>query len=194
MVSRISILVFPQVQDLDFTGPLEVFSCAARNWPGVSPRIEIVALDPAPLQTVGGLTITPHRSIADCLHTDLLVLPGGRGTRPALRQPELIHWIRERHRQAKLTLSVCSGALLLAKAGILTNRHVTTHHDVFEELTAIAPHARIERTQRYVDTGDLITAAGISAGIDAALYTVSRLVGPQIAHQTATYMEYDWAG
>ena len=192
MISRISILIFDQVEILDFTGPLEVFNTARAYWKGPPPSIELVAPSVTPIKTVGGMRVQPDRSLRDCLQTDLLVVPGGIGTRQLIHHKPTIEWLSERARQSVLTLSICTGALLLGKARLLDGREVTTHHSAFEELREIVPTATIRSQQRFVDSGDLITAAGISAGLDAALYTVARINGTPTAKQTAEEMEYDW--
>lgn len=192
MVTRISILIFNQVEILDFAGPLEVFNTARQFWNGPPPQIELVAPDHESIRTVGNMRVHPDRHLNDCLHTDLLVVPGGAGTRPLLEQEATIAWIRERARQSILTLSICTGALLLGRARLLDGRNVTTHHSAFDELRTIVPSATIQSRQRYVDTGKIITAAGISAGIDAALYTVAKINGRGTAMKTAVEMEYDW--
>jgi transcriptional regulator GlxA family with amidase domain len=169
MISRISILVFNNVEVLDFTGPFEVFCTARAYCEGPAPIVELVSPTADTIQTVGGMKIQATTSMDRCLHTDLLVIPGGKGTRPLLNQPQIIDWIAERSRQATLTLSVCTGALLLAKAGLLNQLTITTHHSALSKLKQLAPRSDVQANRRFIDNGEIITAAGISAGIDACL-------------------------
>ena len=192
MISRISILVFNDVEVLDFSGPFEVFYTARSYCEGPPPIVELVNPSTEVIQTIGGMKIQATTSLERCLHTDLLVIPGGEGTRPLLNQPQIIDWIAERSRQATLTLSVCTGALLLAKAGLLNQLTITTHHSALSKLKQLAPSSDVKSNRRFIDNGEIITAAGISAGIDASLYTVARIYRPEIAQQVARHMEYDW--
>jgi transcriptional regulator GlxA family with amidase domain len=192
MISRISILVFNNVEVLDFSGPFEVFHTARSYCEGPPPIVELVSPTTETIQTVGRMQIQATTSMDRCLHTDLLVIPGGAGTRPLLNQPQVIDWIAQRSRQAILTLSVCTGALLLAKAGLLNQLTITTHHSALSELKQLAPRSDVQTNRRFIDNGEIITAAGISAGIDASLYTVARIYRPETAEQVAHHMEYDW--
>lgn len=192
MISRISILVFDQVEVLDFAGPFEVFHTARTYWPGPAPTVELVGAKNQALHTVGGMKIWPDRPYSNRLQTDLLVVPGGAGTRPLLQDETLITWIADRSRQSRITLSVCTGALLLAKANVLEGLSATTHHSAYSELRNLAPKTKVRENERFVDNGHIITAAGISAGIDAALHTVARLTSTDVAQLTASHMEYEW--
>jgi transcriptional regulator GlxA family with amidase domain len=120
------------------------------------------------------------------------VIPGGYGTRREMHNARVIDWIRDRAAGAEVVLSVCTGALLLARAGLLTGLDVTTHHGALDLLASTAPDAVVRADQRFFDNGHVITSAGISAGIDAALHVVARLLGDAQARETASYMEYDW--
>lgn len=192
MISRISILIFNEVEVLDFSGPFEVFHTAKSYCEGPAPIVELVSPTSEAIKTIGGMQIQATTSLDRCLHTDLLVIPGGAGTRALLHQPRIIDWITQRARQATLTLSVCTGALLLAKAGLLNRLAITTHHSALSELKKLTPTSDVRANRRYIDNGDIITAAGISAGIDASLHTVGRIYCPETAHQVAQHMEYDW--
>ena len=177
---------------MDFAGPFEVFSVARTYWDGPAPEIEIVGVQPDTISTIGGMQVRPHRNYRDCQNTDLLVIPGGAGTRPLLDDTELIEWISTRSQQASWTLSVCTGALLLAKANLLDGLRATTHHSAIEELEALAPKTTLRPNERFIDNGRITTAAGISAGIDASLHMVAKIALPRIAIETARHMEYDW--
>ena len=119
----------------------------------------------------------------------LLVVPGGFGTRPLLEDVETLRWIKDVAAKASLVTSVCTGALLLAKAGLLGKRSATTHWSALDSLASLDPSIRVERDRRIVEDG-LITSAGVSAGIDMAFYVVEKLFGGEVADETARYMEY----
>ncbi|MFA5057162.1 MAG: DJ-1/PfpI family protein, partial [Opitutaceae bacterium] len=121
---------------------------------------------------------------------DVLVVPGGIGTRALLQRPALIEWIRTRSKRAEIVMSVCTGALLLAKAGLLDGRRATTHQGALDLLRELAPAAAIDPSQRFHDNGKILTAAGISAGIDCSLHVVARLLGAAAAEATMRHMEY----
>src|SRR5436309_12693129 len=125
----------------------------------------------------------------------ILVVPGGWGTRQQINHAPVIEWIKATADRAELILSVCTGALLLAKAGLLDGLSATTHYSALDLLQEVAPSTLVRRDQRVVDNGKIVTAAGISAGIDASLHVIERLLGNTIARETADYMEYrgNWA-
>jgi len=192
----VGILIFDGVEILDFAGPFEVFS-RTRLVPGAESRrsdetapfrVFTVAKSRAPISTTGELTVTPHYGFADAPKIDLLVVPGGWGTRPLLNDPETLDWIRRTASAARQVTSVCTGSLLLAQAGLLTDRRATTHWaalDFLETLTV----GTVEREPRVVDDG-IITSAGVASGIDMAFYVVERLWGREVADETAHYIEY----
>lgn len=192
-VSRtVGILLFDDVEVLDFAGPFEVFSVAGRRDGLELFRVLTVAEAPRPILTRGGLSVNPHHDLEDAPPLDLLVVPGGFGTRREMHNERLVAWVRERVAGAEATLSVCTGALILGRAGLLDGKDVTTHHGALDLLRETAPAARVHPDRRVLDNGALVVAAGISAGIDAALHLVGRLHGVQVARETARYMEYDW--
>ena len=193
---NVGILVFDDVEVLDFAGPFEVFS-RTRMHPGVESRrsddgapfsVYSVASTKAPVITTGGLVIVPKYDFSDYPPVDLLVVPGGWGTRKLLDDENTISWIRKVAGSATKVTSVCTGSLLLAKAGLLRDKQATTHRGAFGTLAALDPTIQVKR-ERYVDQG-IITSAGISAGIDMALYVVEELLGPEVSADTARYMEY----
>jgi transcriptional regulator GlxA family with amidase domain len=139
-----------------------------------------------------GLKIVPDFTLESAPPPQLLIIPGGAGTRPLLQRPSLLEWIRQRHRRTEHTVSVCTGALVLAKAGLLNNFRATTHYECLDELAALAPNTEIDATVRFTDNGQILTSAGISAGIDVSLHLVARLHGEATAERTARYMEYHW--
>jgi transcriptional regulator GlxA family with amidase domain len=196
-VLKTGILIFDEVEVLDFAGPFEVFS-RARLQPGVESRrsddsapfnVFTVAKTTEPIRAVGGLVVTPKFGFADCPALDLLLVPGGWGTRRLLEDKETLTWIQNvADSHAKMT-SVCTGSLLLAKLKLLRDKKATTHWSALDLLTAIDPTIAVVRGIRYVDD-TIITSAGVSAGIDMALYVVESMFGADVARDTARYMEY----
>ena len=193
----VGILIFDDVEVLDFCGPFEVFATAVRGadaGAGAGPfQVWTVAETAAVVRCRGGLLVQPHHTIADHPPLDLLVVPGGWGTRRAVDNPSLLDWIAAQDRQTTLTLSVCTGAFLLAARGLLDGRPATTHWASLDRLAETHPAVEVRRDVRYVDAGHVVTSAGVSAGIDMALYVVSRLLGPAAARATARRMEYTGA-
>lgn len=189
---NVAILIFDEVEVLDFCGPFEVFAVTGRKSPEPPFHVYTVAERALPVSARNQLMVIPRHTLADCPPPDILVIPGGWGTRRELNNQPLVTWIAETSRAAELTLSVCTGALLLAKAGLLTGLTATTHHGAIEELRAIAPQLNIEPERRYVDNGRVILSAGVAAGIDMSLAVVARLLGPETAAETASYIEYPW--
>jgi transcriptional regulator GlxA family with amidase domain len=137
-----------------------------------------------------GLKIVPDFTLENCPAPHILIIPGGFGTRALLHMPALHEWLRTKARSAELIMSVCTGSLVLGRAGLLDGLRATTHHKSFALLREIAPNTEVVETERFVDNGRILTAAGISAGIDCALHVVSRLLGSEAADATAQHMEY----
>jgi transcriptional regulator GlxA family with amidase domain len=192
---NVAIYIFDEVEVLDFCGPFEVFSVTGGRGGAERPfNVYTVARAPGPVAARNGLSVNPRYTFADCPPPDILVVPGGYGTRREMREAEVLDWLKERERGAELLLSVCTGSLILARAGLLEGLEATTHHLALAELREAAPRTAVAPEKRFVDNGRIITAAGISAGIDAALHVVARLHGREQAAETAAYMEYDWKG
>ncbi len=190
MKKTISLLIFDDVEVMDFAGPFEVFSVTNELHDYEYFDIKVVAKNKVPVISKNRLSINPDLSISDIKESDILIIPGGDGTRLVLEDSEVLNWIHIISQNAELTLSICSGSLILAKAGLLNGMKATTHHEVFETLASISPNTQIERGVRFVDNGKIITSAGISAGIDMSLHVISRLYGEQVSKATSTYMEY----
>jgi transcriptional regulator GlxA family with amidase domain len=194
MTRTVLIILFDDVDTLDFCGPLEVFAITGQRATGPVPfAVTTVAerLSPA-ITTRSGLNVQPYYTFANAPQADLLVVPGGLGSRHELNNPVLINFVQRQIPKAELVLSVCTGALILGAAGVLTGQKATTHHNALDELAEVATGCDVVRDQRYVDNGQIITSAGITAGIDASLYVVQRLYGPAVAQETAAHMEYHW--
>jgi transcriptional regulator GlxA family with amidase domain len=189
---NVAILIFDEVEVLDFCAPFEVFSVTGRRQQLEPFVVHTVAERPSPVLARNQLSINPRFTLADCPPPHVLVVPGGFGTRKEIHNTVLIDWIRARAETAELVLSVCTGALLLAKAGLLDGLAATTHHGAFALLRELAPGATVHEDKRVVDNGSIILSAGISAGLDMSLHAVARLLGEAQARETAEYMEYDW--
>jgi transcriptional regulator GlxA family with amidase domain len=186
----VAILVFDDVEVLDFCGPFEVFSVAARFVDPPAFRVILVSENDGPVTAKGGLRVIPHHFFPNCPHVDLVLVPGGRGTRKEMNNPAVIDWVARMALHAELVLSVCTGSLILAKANQLDGLEATTHHSALDELRLAAPTAIIGAGRRYVDNGRVVCSAGIAAGIDMSLHVVGRLLGHDVAAQTAHYIEY----
>jgi transcriptional regulator GlxA family with amidase domain len=189
---NVAILIFDNVEVLDLCGPFEVFSVTGRQSDANPFNVYTVAETPGPVLARNNLSVNPRYTIADCPQPDILLIPGGYGTRREMHNTVLLEWIKDCAQKAELVLSVCTGALLLAKAGLLEGLAATTHHGALELLKETTPHTTIEPAMRFVDNGRIITSAGISAGIDMSLYVVAKLLGDEQAWETTRYMEYDW--
>ncbi|CAN5459041.1 DJ-1/PfpI family protein [soil metagenome] len=192
MPRRVAILMFDNVEVMDFAGPFEVFGVSALPDGTKLFDVYTVARLSKPVMARNNLSVNPDYSFGDCPRPDILVVPGGFGTRREKHNPAVLDFIKQQTEHAERVLSVCSGALLLAKAGLLDGLHATTHQGALAELRGDAPTATVLDGARVVDNGKIVLSAGISAGIDAALYLVGALHGPDQAKETAAYMEYDW--
>ncbi|MEO0826683.1 MAG: DJ-1/PfpI family protein [Cyanobacteria bacterium J06639_16] len=197
---NVAILIFDDVEVLDFCGPFEVFSVTGKR-DGSDPFNVYTVAERTPIAARNALSVNPHYTLETCPQPDLLVIPGGGGkradgtpfgTRKEMHNETLLEWISTHYPQTEHVLSVCTGALILAKAGLAENIAATTHHGAFDDLRRVAPNAEIREGDRVVDSGKIIFSGGISAGIDAAFYLVAKLLGQAVALETATYMEYDW--
>jgi transcriptional regulator GlxA family with amidase domain len=185
---NVAIFVHEGVELLDFSGPGEVFAAADH---GRAFEVYTVAATSEPITSQRFVSIKPQYTISNCPKPDIIVLPGGATNIP-LGDAKVIEWIKRASQDAEVTLSVCTGAFLLAKAGLLDGREATTHWGSIEGLKREAPKTVVRENVRFVDNGKIITAAGVSAGIDGALHVVVKLLGQQVASGTARYMEYRW--
>ena len=194
----VGILIFDDVEVLDFCGPFEVFSTArpveddgddARLFTAIT-----IAEQDRLITCRGGLLVQPHATIDDHPPLDILVVPGGQGTRREIHNTRLLDWIAARDGDTELTTSVCTGAFLLARRGLLDGRRATTHWASIGWMRDTYPAIQMIDTARVVDEGHVITSAGVSAGIDMALHVVARLHDEETAARTARAMEYDGFG
>ncbi|MBN1798589.1 MAG: DJ-1/PfpI family protein [Spirochaetales bacterium] len=189
-MKNIGILLFDNIDLLDITGPYEVFSLARTEDNQNIFKLSTVAQTKQAISTWSGFNITPVYCFSDFPKPDILFVPGGIGTRTEIGNNALIQFIKDIYPHIELVISVCTGALLLAKAGLLKGLRATTHHSALNLLSELEPTASIEKTERYVDNGKIILSAGISAGIDMSFYIIKRLYGKEMAKQVAEHMEY----
>jgi transcriptional regulator GlxA family with amidase domain len=179
------VVVFDDVQSLDVTGPMEVFTGAGRH-SGDPYKIRTASLDGAPVRTSSGLTLVPDYALAEAEAPHTLLVPGGNGTRHPV--PRLINWLREHGHQAERIVSVCSGALLLAEAGLLDGHRATTHWSVCDHLARTYPTVDVDPDPIFVRDGKLATSAGVTAGIDLALALVEEDHGRDTALTVARHL------
>ncbi len=195
MTINTGIFIYNEVEVLDFAGPFEVFTTASRvksrQTKQAQPFFTVFTIGEKKemIKARGGLAITPAYDVKDHPAIDLLIIPGGIVT-DELEKPQIIDWIR--HAPSQLIASVCTGAFLLAKAGLLKSKKATTHFEDIPDLKTMFPDIEVKKNISWVDEGRVVTAAGISAGIDMSLYLVSRLADQKLAIDTARQMEYHW--
>jgi len=193
----VGIYLFDEVEVLDFAGPFEVFSTASRlavlRGEAAPFRVLLIGRHAAHIRARGGLRVEVDTSLDAPLELDVLLVPGGVVS-AELEDEKLIAWIARTAAGTRLTASVCTGAFLLAAAGLLDGKHATTHWEDLEDLQAAFPKVQVTDGRRYIDLGSIVTSAGISAGLDMSLHLVRRLASPELAIATARQMDYDWLG
>jgi len=190
---NVAILIFDDVEVLDFSGPYEVFNVASEATDPPPFYVYTVGISDKPILARGRFVVTPRYSISNCPQANILIIPGGYGTRPLINHERLIKWLQDQAGKVEWLLSVCTGALLLAKAGLLENRSATTHHSAFDHLEKLSPSTRIAKGKRFVQSAErILTSGGISAGIDLSLHIVERLAGLEVRESVVEEMEYDW--
>ncbi|SDS65035.1 DJ-1/PfpI family protein [Halopseudomonas xinjiangensis] len=194
---RVRIMLFPEVEILDFAGPYEVFSVASRvaQRDGLLPHpafvVEAVSGSRSTVSARHGLGMVPDVDFDDAAAADVLIVPGGVVAQP-LNDPASLGWLQRACSEAGIVASVCTGAFLLARIGLLTNQRVTTHWEDIPGLRSAYPELDVVESVPFVDLGNLLTSAGISAGIDMSLHLVGRILGPKAAKATARQMQYAW--
>jgi transcriptional regulator GlxA family with amidase domain len=188
MEPTVGIVVFPGAEELDFVGPWEVWAMATRQ--SAERRVWLLAESLAPVTCAKGLVVIPDRTLAEAPPLDVLVLPGGRGVRREVENRVLLDWIAARAQGTAWLTSVCTGSGLLVRSGVAAGRRVTTHWSFVETLRGLGPCTVVENV-RYVRDGNVVTAAGVSAGIDMSLWLVGQLLGVPAARETQHQIEYD---
>jgi transcriptional regulator GlxA family with amidase domain len=195
MSTNIGILVFDDAEELDFVGPYEVFTMinevSDRNGKSRPHDVMLLAERDAPVRCAKGMIVTPHRTIANAPKLDVLLIPGGQGTRREVKNEALLEWIADAAKSCTWVTSVCTGALLLMAAGPARGKRVTTHWGFIEQLRARGEASEVLEKIRYVRDGNVVTAAGVSAGIDMALWLTGQLHGASLARLVQRAMEYD---
>lgn len=192
---HVAILLFDGVEELDWAGPWEVltmWAALARRAESRTVTVELLGDGAGPVRCAKGARVLPDRTWDELDATpDVVVVPGGRGTRTLVEDGALLARLRQLHEDGALLASVCTGSLLLAAAGLLEHRPATTHHGALSELQGLDGSCDVRRDERYVDDGDIVTSAGVSAGIDMALHLVDRLAGTERARAVRTAIQYD---
>ena len=198
MPTSVTIYLFPDVEVLDFAGPYEVFTTASRvfkrrNTGADEPfRVITAARTQSIVRARAGLKVMPDFSLQNCPATDLLIVPGGVVDKE-VNDEQVIEWVRNRSREAAITASVCTGAFILAKAGLLQHRAATTHWEDIADLRAQFCNVLVREGVRWIDEGDIVTSAGIAAGIEMSLHLVSRIAGKELAVATARQLEVPYS-
>jgi transcriptional regulator GlxA family with amidase domain len=195
MTSTIGILIFDDAEELDFVGPWEVFTMinevSARTGKDRPHNVILVAERDAPVRCAKGMRVLPDVTTANCPKLDVLLIPGGQGTRREVKNEALLGWIAKTAAQCQWITSVCTGALLLTAAGPAKGKRVTTHWGFIETLRARGEAAEVLSHIRYVRDGNVVTAAGVSAGIDMALWLTGQMHDAALARAVQRAMEYD---
>jgi transcriptional regulator GlxA family with amidase domain len=190
-VKHIGIVLFPDAEELDAIGPWEVLSSWTRRCPQDGYAVCSLSRPGGLVQCAQGLTVQAQHSFADAPPLAVLLYPGGRGTRPQLTDEAQLDWVRGQRGTVPLMTSVCTGSLVYAAAGLLRGRPATTHWASLDRLAELDPSIEVRRDVRFVDDGDLVTSAGVSAGIDMALHLVARLAGQDRAREVRRGIQYD---
>ena len=190
---NVGIMIFDDIEVLDFAGPFEVFNVTAELNEPAPFEVFTIAETTDPIKARGNLSINPDYSINNMPEVDILIIPGGFGSRAMMANDKLLEWLKDEVTHVEFLCSVCTGSLVLAKAGLLHHCEVTTHHDNLDDLRElVGSDTRVVTDQRYLDNGKILTAGGISAGIDMSLYLVNKLLGEDVLRTTLEEMEYYW--
>jgi len=190
-VTEIGVFVFDGAEELDFVGPWEVLAMWARSWPDDDVSVTTLTPNPGPIECAKGLRILPERTWDAAPALDVLVFPGGSGTRSLVTDDGVLRWVRALREAGTVMTSVCTGSLVYAAAGLLDGRPATTHWGSLDQLGRLGRDIEVRADDRFVDNGDMITAAGVSAGIDMALHLVARLHSIERARQVRRAIQYD---
>lgn len=188
---RIALVCFDGMEELDLVGPWEVLRMWQLQWPDDGADVFTVSLDGPTVTCAKGMQIVTDGAASDMGVVDVVLLPGGLGTRKYLGDEDTRVWLRGVREQGALVTSVCTGSLVLADAGLLTGRPATTYWAQLDLLQSLDPSIELRRTDRFVDSGEIITAAGVSAGIDMALHLVKRLHSEDRARDVRRAIQYD---
>jgi len=200
-MKSVGIFIFDDVEVLDFAGPFEIFGVAGKQ-SGKEGYFDVFTVAEKPkIAARNNLIVEATYTFENCPTPDILLIPGGGGykpdgtpfgTRREMHNQKLLDWVIAMNEKVELLLSVCTGSLILAKAGLLEGLSATTHFKAVEQMREAAPNTTLLSEERWVDNGRIILSAGVSAGIDMSLYVVSKLHGKEVANETATYIQYDY--
>jgi transcriptional regulator GlxA family with amidase domain len=188
---NIGVALFEGAEELDWAGPWEVLAAWSTQWPDDGVRVLTLAREAGTITCAKGLQVVPEETWETAPSLDVLVYPGGRGTRRELTDEVVLEWIRGLAGAGTVVASVCTGSLVLAAAGLLDGKPATTHWQSLELLPTLGREIEVRPDDRFVDNGDVLTAAGVSAGIDMALHLVARLHSPERAREVRRYIQYD---
>ena len=189
---NVAVLIYDNVELMDFCGPYDVFSIGNKMSLENPFNIFTVSESEGEIITQNGLSVNSQYSINNCPKIDILIVPGGQGSRKEMKNENLLNWIKSCYTESELILSVCTGALLLANCKLLDGLYATTHHNAIELLKVTAPKAKVVADKRFVDNGKIILSAGVSSGIDMSLYVLGKLLGEDLVLKVKENMEYDW--
>lgn len=190
MTIRIGVVVFDDAEELDFAGPWEVFTMASNLKPKAH-EVMLVAQSDKPVRCAKGMRVLPDVTFENCPKLDVLLIPGGQGTRREVENKPMLDWIAQVAKDCQWVTSVCTGAMLLTAAGPARGKRVTTHWAFVESLRSRKEASEVLDNMRYVRDGHVVTAAGVSAGIDMALWLTGQLHSPEFARNVQRAMEYD---
>lgn len=182
----IGIVIFPQVEELDFVGPFEVLSYINKVQSN-STKVLLIAPSLDPVQAFNGLRVLPDVTLQDCPPLDILLFPGGKGRTQWMKEPSMQNFIQKHHENVTYLASVCTGAFFLAEAGVLLGKEATTYHSAFDELSRYGVNVV---SSKVVQDGKIITAGGVSSGIELGFYLLRELFGVNIAQEVAQKIEY----
>jgi transcriptional regulator GlxA family with amidase domain len=191
MTRHLGILLFDDVEELDAVGPWEVLAAWCQLFPADGFEVSCLSRSGGSVTAAKGLVMAAHHAMSDAPPYDVLLHPGGRGTRTLMRDDRHLEWVREQRAVVPVMTSVCTGSLVYAAAGLLNGRPATTHWGSLDLLAETDPSIEVRPDDRFVDDGNVITAAGVSAGIDMALHLIKRLVSIERAREVRRYIQYD---
>lgn len=190
-MTTIGVFVFDGAEELDFVGPWEVLTMWAQVFPADDVDVVLVAQEGGPVTCAKGMRVLPDRTWDDCPPLDVVVFPGGRGTRAQIGDPAIGSWVTGLRAAGTLMTSVCTGSLVYADNGLLDGRPATTHWSTLDALAELGTDVEVRPDDRFVDSGEVITASGVSAGIDMALHLVQRIAGTETARTVRRHIQYD---
>jgi len=189
-MKNIGILIFDDVEILDFAGPYEVFSVTGKR-EGKGYFNVFTVSEKEVVKTANGLKVIPDYNLTNHPNIEILVVPGGLGARTEIKNEVVLKWVKDVSKVSEYILSVCTGSLILAKAGLLEKLEATTHYTCYDLLQELDATLKLKK-ERFVDNGKIITSAGVSAGIDASMYIIEKIHGRDVSEETAKHIEYPY--